>query len=419
MRRPESPLATLYRSDAYQRLSLLRWFSVLAQLLLPGLASRLGQGPLPYWPLFALTAGLVLANALTHWRRRRAGAVKPLELAAQHAVDVLQWTVWLYWLGGATNPLVSVLLLPLLLAAINLPLAWVVALTGFTLLSYSSLMFWFQPWPPHVHHDPEQAFWLHTMGMWLTFSISALLSAWFVASAMHRLRQREQELRDLREARLRQEQLVGLAVQAAGAAHQMGTPLSTLTLLLDEALSDAAGPSRDDLLLMRQQVELCRQSLSRLKASGEASAPPRPASQVLAELLENWRLLRPRCLPGWRVLGSDPEPLLRGEASLQQALLSLLDNAADASPDAVEVELDWPLESGKNGPIRLSILDRGPGFSEQPGTLFVSSKGDDGHGVGVWLARASIERLGGSLRFSPRAGGGAHCQITLPGESRT
>ncbi|MFN3397764.1 MAG: sensor histidine kinase, partial [Sulfurimicrobium sp.] len=197
-----------------------------------------------------------------------------------------------------------------------------------------------------------------------------------------------------------------------------GTPLATMAVVTRE-LQREYGENPDlaeDLQLLREQVDNCKHILSSLLASaGQArmeGAAGTALDTYLDEVLEKWRLMRPGVSMTVSWLGARPAPRIMTDQTLSQGLLNLLNNAADASPDSVEVEVDWD-----DAEIRLQIRDRGPGLSpeavQQAGRPFYTTKGH-GIGIGLFLANATIERRGGRVTLRNREGGGAVTEICLP-----
>ncbi|MBP7489736.1 MAG: sensor histidine kinase, partial [Azospira sp.] len=273
---------------------------------------------------------------------------------------------------------------------------------------------------------------LHVLGMWFNFLVSALIVAFFLSRLAATLRERERELGEARqreqERALRHEQILALGTLAAGAAHKLGTPLSTMAVVLRELeLEHGQTPALgEDLALLRQQVDLCKRTLTQVLASagaareGQEAAPAQPLGQWLNELLDGWRVLRPRVRVDYQSADGDAEPLVQAEPSLEQALINILDNAADASPEGVEVRSRCQGED-----CIIEFLDRGPGLdpalAPRLGQAFVSTKDDPtqagGSGIGLFLTRATLERFGGRLELCNRPapeGSGACCRITLP-----
>jgi two-component system sensor histidine kinase RegB len=400
-----------------RRVFLLRGIEIGALLLALGLSLSVLGLPLPLRPIVAVIALLVLVNLLTGWRLRRPWPVGDGEFFAQLLADVLAITVLLYYSGGSTNPLVSFYLLPLVIAAITLPAAYTWSMAGLTVACYTLLMFNYHPLMPKSG-DYSTAIYLHLTGMWLTFVLSAFLIAFFVVRMSHAIRERDRMLAVAREETLRNERIVALGTLAAGAAHELGTPLATMAVVTRELQREhAADPElAEDLRLLREQVDHCKHILSSLLASAGQARLEDAAGVTLDayfdELLEKWRLMRPgvEAEAAWR--GPRPAPHIVVEPTLSQALLNLLNNAADASPGSVEIEADWD-----ESQIRLDIRDRGPGLSpeaaQRAGQPFFTTKGH-GIGIGLFLANATIERLGGKVVLLNRDGGGAVTEVRLP-----
>ena len=389
---------------------------------------------LPTTILFTLTASLALATLFTWWRTYQSWPVTDAELALHLLIDIGVLSGLLYFTGGSTNPFVTLYLLPLSIAAAILPAAYTWAVAATTLLCYTLLMFIHLPLPQgpgsfallatlfpggltgeHDAHGLHADFNLHVLGMWFNFALSAVLIAWFVARMARSLRERDRRLAAAREAALRNEQLAALGTLAAGAAHELGTPLSTIAVLATELEREHGHDSAlaDDLRLLRAQTERCKVILTSLSARAEA-ATSIPCEDYLRKLIEQWQLLRPQIEISTHFIGSQSAQALTVERTLDQALLNLLNNAADVSPQGIEVEGRWD-----EACLTLEIRDRGPGISTevaaQAGTAFFTTNSPSGGlGIGLFLANATIERFGGTVKLFNREGGGACVRVTLP-----
>jgi two-component system sensor histidine kinase RegB len=400
-----------------RRVFVLRGIEIGGLLLALVLALQVLELPLPLPPIVAVIALLTLVNLFTWWRLRRPWPVADGEFFGQLLVDVFAVTVLLYYSGGSTNPLVSLYLVPMVIAAITLPAAYTWAMALLTVACYTLLMFNYYPLMPKSG-DFSTAIYLHLTGMWLTFVLSAFLIAFFVVRMANAIRERDRQLNLAREETLRNERIVALGTLAAGAAHELGTPLATMAVVTHELqMAHADEPELvEDLKLLREQVDNCKHILSSLLASaGQArveGAEGLPLDAFLAEILEKWRLMRPgmEARVAWE--GVRPAPLVAADQTLSQALLNLLNNAADASPESVEIAGTW-----NDAEARLEIRDRGPGLSpeaaQQVGQPFFTTKGH-GIGIGLFLANATIERFGGKVALLPREGGGLITEVRLP-----
>lgn len=402
-----------------QRLLLLRLLVVLGPgvMLLWLYFGLTPPQPIPPWSIALFLGLMALAFIVLRLRARLFKPVAAWELFAHLQIDVLALTVLLYFSGGASNPFVSLLLLPLIITAALLPAGWVWAMAGVTVAAYTVLMFHYLPLPGMLSgHGP--GFEAHLWGMWLVFVISALLIAGFVARLAAALRTRDREVAQLREKALRDEQILTLGMFAAGAAHELGTPLSTIAILAKELEREHDEHSLlcADLRTLRQQVEACKAILGDLLRGADLTAD-REATQPLDALLERtrnrWQLLRPWVPLRVHCAGPAPAPAVTAPQTLGQTLISLLDNAADACPEGVDLAGHWDARR-----VIIEIRDRGPGLPAEmvkcpPGEAFFSTK-DGGTGIGLLLANATLERLGGQVSLSRDPRGGTCTRIDLP-----
>lgn len=391
--------------------------------------------PLREVPLWGILTLLCLFN---WWTWLRLGSQEPIsenELFVQLSCDVLAITAILYFTGGATNPIAWFFLLPIIIAATVLPQEYTWYMVIFTSGCYTLLMSYYQPLPDiqpipvqgenvHAMHAmlPKHDLDLHVFGMWFGFVFSAVLVAYFVVEMAKTLRARDHSLAEARELSLRNERVVALGTLAAGAAHEMGTPLGTMAILIREIENDCEADEDIDLQqkmkILREQVTRCKQALSVMSASaGEIRAESgrlMPLTAYLDSVVESWRQQLPGKKLHYRKAGPLPAPGIVAELTLTHALINILNNAAEVSPKGVELHARWDHHS-----LTLRILDRGPGIapsiSEQIGKAPVASTKDQGLGVGLFLAFSTIHRLDGRIEMAPRQGGiGTRTQIVLP-----
>lgn len=409
-------LSSLPGHGQLRRLVALRAMAVAAQLLTLGAVWKILELELDWQPMLLTVAALTGINLFTWLRLRSSKPVSNLELFAQLCVDVLALTILLYYGGGSTNPFVSLYLLPLVIAAATLPGRYTWGMAALTAACYSLLMFYYIPLPHNHHHEGDNAFNTHVMGMWLGFVISAMVVAYFVVKMAQAVRSRDEALVRVREEILRNERIVALGTQAAGAAHELGTPLSTMSVVIGELRHDAAAQPewREALVILDEQVRGCKRILDKMLASAQdvGGAVPLPADKLMAEVLDEWQLLRPTAQYQYRHDGAQPAPLVSADATLRAALMNLLNNAADAAPQAVDIRARWG-----SGQFTLEIHDHGKGLSEEvelkAGSAFFTTK-SEGRGLGLFLANATVERLGGTVRLFNRETGGATTQLILP-----
>lgn len=400
------------------RLVLIRILVLTAQAVSVGLAWLSELVVLPWMALGATLAVSTLICAATALRMRQSWPVTDQEYALHLACDLLIHSVLLYFSGGAGNPFVSYYLVPLTIAAATLPWLYSLFLAGLALTGYTALLIWYHPL--HLNNVQHEAMLisLHLFGMWLNFALSAAFITFFVVKMAGALR-RQDELQALRrEEGMRDQQLLAVATQAAGAAHELGTPLATMSVLLKELRQEYRDrPAlQDDLALLQEQVSLCKETLQQLVRAAEADRRQAVAGQTAVQWLETtlnrWHLMRPEATYRFQCLGQGTVPRLLPPADLTQALLNLLNNAADACPDRLDIQLDWDAQR-----VRLTIRDHGAGvplaIAEQIGRPFFTTKGK-GFGLGLFLSQASVTRAGGSVRLYNHEEGGTLTELLLP-----
>lgn len=352
------------------RLTFIRTLVLAAQAGSVGLAYWLQLLPLP-WVQLAMTLGCsTLLCVFTAVRLRTSWPVTELEYALQLACDLVIHSALLYFSGGSTNPFVSYYLVPLTIAAVTLPWRYSVILSGIALALYTVMLTRFYP----LETLPVARENLQIYGMWLSFALAAAVITFFAARMAEELR-RQEELRAIRrEEGLRDQQLLAVATQAAGAAHELGTPLATMSVLLKEMQQDHPDPMlQDDLKVLQDQVKLCKETLQQLVRAAEANrrlaVEMQDVTDWLDEALNRWHLMRPEASYRFHRLGQGTVPRMAPPPDLTQALLNLLNNAADACPENLKVTLDWDVEN-----LTISIRDHGAGvplaIAEQIGKPF-------------------------------------------------
>jgi two-component system sensor histidine kinase RegB len=430
--------ARLWDSQEATRANL-HWLFVLRNLLITATALivviavyDLGV-PLPTNALWGIIATMAAVNCLTWLRLQHPQSVSELELFFHLCLDALSISGLLYFAGGATNPMAWFLLLPLILTATVLPPRYTWYMMMLTCGSYTFLIWYYHPLPPLpvakvVQTDrlplemleQHRGFELHTFGIWAGFVFSAGLVAYFVVEMANTLRERERKLAEVREQALRDERVVALGTLAASAAHEMGTPLGTMAILIQDLLEEYGGREhealRRQLLIFKDQIERCKKALAVMSASAgqvrAESGHPQEVRRYLEHLVQEWRKLRPGSQLIFRVGETDARAEILAERTLSHALLNILNNAADVSPEGVELTARW---NGRQ--LELLVLDRGPGISpklrSELGKHPVASS-KQGLGVGLFLAYATVERMGGEIEMQALRDGGTATRIVLP-----
>lgn len=407
----------------------LRWGAALGQLGLV-LGVYLGLGiRLPVAVMLVVIGVELLSNALlTRWAGGRPGALASASgaeraIAWVMAADTLLLTVLLALSGGPNNPFSVVYLVNVALAAVMLEPRRTWALVALTLACFGALFVQPSlPWLAANGLSHEAMMELHLRGMWVAFGVAAAFIVVFVQRVTRALSERDAELARARAQAAHRERLASLATLAAGAAHELGTPLSTIALVareLERQLAvhpDAAADAR----LIRDEVERCRRILDGMATdagapSGEGTGEE-PLSRVVDEALDG--------LPGRERVRVEARGDLARHAPLPLRALgrstqALVRNALQASDDAAEVLLRVEATAAA---LRLEVTDRGAGiapdilpFVGEP--FFTTRQPGTGMGLGVFLARSLSEQLGGSFSLTSTPGAGTSAVVQVPLEA--
>ncbi len=402
----------------------LHWWAILGQAVVIVIAQRWSDIGLPVPMLAVLLGAEIVGNiGIGIWAKR--ARITNASIAAVMLIDAVVLTVLLDLTGGASNPFSTLYLVNVALAAVLLPPRWSWALMGASLCGFAALFFHeaFSGPSHHIesHIDRQRIMDAHLRGMWIAFALAAVFVVFFVQRVTRALADREHELQIARAQAERREKLASLATLAAGAAHELSTPLSTIAVVAKE-LQRSLTPSvstevRADLQLVRDQVGRCREILDRMAAhAGENVGEPLAAVAVRA-----WIDASLEGLGGAeRVvvqLGDAANAALVGPPrALAAALRGLLKNALQASPEDESVTLRF---SSENGRIQAVVQDRGRGMGPdilaRAGEPFFTTKGPgEGMGLGLFLTMALAEQLGGSFQITSRPGAGTEAWIDLP-----
>jgi two-component system sensor histidine kinase RegB len=425
----------------------LQWLFILRNLMLGGefliifLAVNGLEISLPQQQLFLVLISIATVNFYTWVRLKTNEPVSEWEIFSQLIIDVMSIAALLYLTGGASNPIIWVFLLPLIITGIMLPQSYAWYMVILTSSAYTILIPYNIPLPaiephlgdtammsPEIKHQlhlisNRHYFNLHIFGMWFGFVFSAGLVAYFVVELSKSLRDRERHLSEARESALRDERIVSLGTLAASAAHDMGTPLGTMAILVHELQQDFPEHRYPDLqeklLIIKQEIARCKEALSVMSASGGEMRAESGFAMDLAdyidEVLIQWRTHKPLAKLSIIV---NPSVYIRSqiiaERTLTHSIINILNNAAEASDPEKGIELytHWDHQF-----LVLKIRDFGPGLP--PALLNFAGKepvisNKQGLGVGLFLAYTTIRRLDGKIQFYNLDRGGACVEITLP-----
>jgi len=392
----------------------LRWAQIAGQAAtILGVAWFFGMA-LPFGPLAIIVALGILSNLVAAAWYKNQSAVAEWNLAVVMAMDVALLTGLLYFTGGSHNPFSFLYLVQIALAAVVLRAHWTWMLVALSLGSFGVLV--------AVHQPLAGQEILRDQGTWIALGVASAFIVHFLRRVTAALAQRERELTEARARAARQERLASLATMAAGAAHELSTPLGTIALVAKELerslMRNGDASLIEDAQLIRNQVARCRAILDQMSGGPGEHLTEGMEAVTLADLVRE-SLIGIR--PGPRVRldvtpGASTATLYLPPRTVVQALRSIVNNAQDASPPDREVLVAATRTGAK---VTIEIIDRGLGMSPEvlarAGEPFFTTKEPGrGMGLGLFLARAVIESVSGSLRIDSQPGQGTCVTISMP-----
>ncbi|HTD02270.1 ATP-binding protein [Undibacterium sp.] len=419
----QSAVATSFKNAAGRKNMLqliqLRWIAVVGQVTTISVATVAFGIHLPLPQMVIVLACLIAFNIASQLRWHQRQAITNSELFFALLVDVGSLTAQLYLSGGTTNPFVFLYLLQVILSAVLLE-AWstwtIVAITsvcfaGLALLSKPLGM------PLDHGHGLSSPF---IQGMLICFTLNAALLVVFITRIGRNLRARDTQLADLRQRAAEEEHIVRMGLLASGAAHELGTPLATLSVILGDwkRMSEFSKniELQEEMGEMQAQLQRCKTIVSGiLLSAGEArgeSSVKTTINTFLNDLVKEWRASRPIDTFVFENRIQQDLPVVF-DSTLKQMIYNVLDNALEASPRWVSL-----VATREGDSLSLLVTDAGPGFAPamlaQFGKPYHSSKGRPGGGLGLFLVVNVSRILGGTVTARNRAEGGAAVQLTLP-----
>ena len=402
-----------------QQLIQLRWIAVVGQVAAI-LVVHFGIGiALPLQAMLVVLALLVGFNLLSRAWLLRQPRVTNAALLVALLVDVLSLAAQLYLSGGIGNPFVFLFALQVALGTVLLrpPANWLLAAAAACCAIALALF----PGPIELTADPARGLAdPYVQGLLICLLLVATLLVVFISRIGGILRDRDAHLAELRQRAAEEEHVVRMGLLASGAAHELGTPLSTLSVILGDWRHLPTFESDPELLgdvaEMQAQVTRCKSIVTNiLLAAGETrgEAPEETTlHRFLDGLVADWRVSRASDALAYRNACRE-DPWVVADTGLRQMVFNVLDNALEASPDHVELHAQC-----RDGALVLEVRDRGPGFSpailERLGAPYNSSKGRPGGGLGLFLSLNVARTLGGRLAAHNAPDGGAVVILTLP-----
>ena len=398
------------RNVRLQTLVRLRWFTVIGQTTAVLVVYTGLDFELPIWACLAVIALAAWLNVALRVRFRMTQRIEPDRAAWLLAFDIAEISILLFLTGGLENPFSFLLLAPVLFSATALPPRLTFLLGCFAAVCTTVLAFYYFPLPWDAD-EPLTLPAIYIMGVW----IATLLALGFIGVHAWQLTEEARQLADALAATelvlTREQHLSQLDGLAAAAAHELGTPLSTITVIATE-LERAVKPDSpyaDDVKLLREQAQRCRTILGKLTEleSGGQPFDRMPLSALIEEVVAPHRnfgvAINVALAPG-----DAAEPIGGRNPAILYGLGNLLENAVDFAAEKVDIKADWGPED-----VAVTITDDGPGFApeimDRIGEPYITSQrrrrmnlDAGGLGLGFFIAKTLLERSGATLAFDNR-----------------
>jgi two-component system sensor histidine kinase RegB len=408
---PASPdIANSPRTVRLKTLVTLRWFAVIGQAIAVLVVQYLLEFELPLAACLAVIALTAWLNVAASMHYRNVQRLPANAVAWLLAYDIAQLTFLIVLTGGLENPFSFLILAPVLIAAISLPLRYTLPLGTFAVACSTLIAFFY--WPLPWSGDETLALPpIYILATWVANLVSIVFIGTYAWQVAEENRLMADALTATELVLAREQHLTQLDGLAAAAAHELGTPLSTITLIAKE-LQTALGndsPHAEDVKLLREQAQRCREILGKLSALPSGWAPFERAK--LSTLIEE--VVAPHRDFGTAidvVVPPDPvgEPVMARSPAILYGLGNLVENAVDFAEGRAEIAVRWNEQD-----VAVTISDDGPGFSpeilKRIGEPYVTSRRRMGHeseesglGLGFFIAKTLLERSGAAVTFLNR-----------------
>jgi len=398
----------------------LRWVAILGQAAIIAVV-QFGLGVhLPLPPMLEALACLVAFNVACQLRWHEQQFVGNRELFLSLLVDIAVLTLQLYFSGGITNPFVFLYLMQIVLSMILLNLRAALLILGISIACVAGLVLFSRPLDIPMNHDVGFSS-LYIQGTLVCFTLNALLLVFFMHRIRSNLHDRDEEISKMNYQAAEERHIIRMALLASGAAHELGTPLATLSVILGDwrRMPEIQNSSalQEDIAEMETQLQRCKSILTGvLLSAGEArgeSSLRTTMKLFFDSLVQEWKQSR-RITHFEYVNGFEVDDVeMVSDTTIKQMLFNLLNNALDASPDWVKLEV-----FKEDAFLKLIITDAGPGFAPdilaQFGVIYQSTKGHLGGGLGLFLVVKVANELGGTVRVHNLPAGGAQVSVQIP-----
>ncbi|MBV1691978.1 ATP-binding protein [Novosphingobium sp. G106] len=396
----------------------LRWIAVSGQLITIAVVDRVMGIKLPLAPLLIAPALLAAINLISVPYLRRRDSVRNVELTGALLVDVVALAWQLYHSGGLANPFTSLFLLQVVIGAILLEgrsswgivIATLVALGALALKPVPLVL------PPGSAFDPMA---LYLAGSLVCFVLIAVLLVAFVTRINRNFREADAALAAVRQRAAEEDHIVRMGLLASGAAHELGTPLSSMSVILGDLARHPAITENSEVLTdiadMEAELRRCKVIVGGILTSAGEVRSENPSittlKTFLADAIEDWR---------GRTAGAiylddemDDDMTIVADPALRQVIGNIVENAVDAAAKSIVIHA-----RRTETMLELEVRDDGPGFSTEMladfGRPYASTKPAPGSGLGLFLVVNVLRKLGGNVDVANQDGEGARVRLTVP-----
>lgn len=370
---------------------------------------------LPITSMFLVLTLLLIVNCASFYRYKSNQNISDKSLFIELLFDVTTLTTQLYFSGGISNPFISLFLLQVIIGAILLRsfYAWMIAFI--TIFCYVWLSFNYEELHAFHQHESGNFFNLHLHGMLVSYIFAAILLIIFITKIIRNLQEGDKKINLLKQKSIAKEQVVRMGLLATGAAHELGTPLSTISVILgDWKKMNLSKDLIEDVKLVESQITNCKKILSKiLSSSGKTRAEEAkiaPIKNIFDNLIKEWSDSRNPQNLIYNFQSASKKQIILDDL-LSQALFNIFDNALEESADFVLIDVNISKET-----IQIRVEDQGRGFNEQIikeiGRPNLSTKNSSG--IGLFITLNSLHRIGGNLKISNLPIKGAKVLIEIP-----
>lgn len=399
----------------------LRWIAVIGQLATIVAVAQILNARLPLAPLLLAPLLLIVINLMTASLLRRKSEFSQGELFTALLIDVAALCWQLYHSGGATNPFTFLFLLQIVIGAVILKPRWSWVIAFLACLAILLLTFVYVPLDLPARHAANQ-FHLYRLGSLFCFVLAAVLLVFFVARLDRNRRESDEALEALRRQASEEDHIIRMGLLASGAAHELGTPLSSMSVILGDwaHLPEVASHPElaEDLADMRTELDRCKSIVSGILMSAGDLRGENPSvtnvRSLFTDIAAEWQSRTDGELRFIDSLGEDVA--IVADPGLRQIIGNVIDNAQEVSPALVIMEV-----RREGDDMIIAVSDEGEGFGQEMlarvGQPYASTKGRHGGGLGLFLVVNVVRKLGGRVSVENREGGGATVEIALPLEA--